>query len=143
MPSSTTHRLLSRSACSLALFSLLLGLTAFSLTAQAQDQSNDHIVSSQALQQQVQTASATRQQNIGTLTQFLSTPLANRAMQSKHIDAVKVRTAIPTLSDAELADLASRARDAQQQFAAGFLGVSMLLLIVLAIVVIVVVAAVH
>jgi hypothetical protein len=103
----------------------------------------DHLVTPDALQQQVQANAATRQQNIDTVTNFLSTPIAERAMKSNHYDPVKVRSAIPTLSDQELADLASRAQDAQQKFAGGFLGVGVLTLLIIIIVVIIVVAVVH
>lgn len=139
MISTSPIRLVTRGFLALMLLSML-ALVAGSLTSARAD---DHIVTSQAMQQQVQNTAATRQQNIDTLSQFLSTPVAERAMQSHHFDAVKVRSAIPTLSDAELANLATRANTAQQQFAGGFLGLGMLLVIVLAIVVIIVVVAVH
>lgn len=124
---------------SIAALAALLAVLLFAPAARAQD----HLVSPDALQQRVQTNAAARQQNIQAVTNFLSSPIAERAMRTNHYDPVKVRTAIPTLSDQELSDLASRARDAQQQFAAGFLGIGMLFLIILIIVVIIVVAAVH
>lgn len=117
----------------------LLSLLAFTPAARAQD----HLVTSQALQQQVQSTSAARQQNIDTLTKFLSTPLAESAMKAHHISSVQVRTAIPTLSNQELASLAARASHAQQQFAAGFIGTGMLLVIIIAIVVVIIVVAIH
>jgi len=151
MTFSITHKLPARGVFALALLSLLFGPAIFSPAARAQDQSQnqsqaqsqDHIVSSQTLQRQVETTSAKRQDNIDTLNRVLSTPIAERAMQSKHIDATKVRTAIPTLSDAELANLAARANDAQQKFAAGLIGTGLLVVILLAIIVIIVVAAIH
>ncbi|MGC2638941.1 MAG: PA2779 family protein [Acidobacteriaceae bacterium] len=139
MTSTSPIRLLARGLFALALLSILAFLAGTITSARA----DDHIVTSQAMQQQVQNTAATRQQNIDTLNRFLSTPIAERAMQSQHFDAVKVRSAIPALSDAELASLASRANDAQQQFAGGFLGLGMLLIIIIAIVVIIVVVAVH
>ena len=104
---------------------------------------DEHVVSPQALQQQIEATSAARQQNIETVKDFLSTPLAERAMKDAKVDPTQVRTAIPTLSDDELANLAARSRDAQDRFAAGGLGSGLLLLIILAVVVIIVVAAVH
>lgn len=95
------------------------------------------------LQQQVENASAARQQNIETLTKFVSTPEALKAMKDAKIDPVQVKTAIPTLSNAELADLSTRAQHAQQQFAAGGLGVLAIGLIIVAVVVIILVAAYH
>lgn len=82
-----------------------------------------HIASPGDLQQQMQAASTERRKNIETLTQFVSTSEATRAMQSAHVDPVQVKTAIPQLSDAELADLSARATHAQSQFSAGFLGI--------------------
>lgn len=119
---------------------ILLWAQAGNAAPQAIDQ--DHVVSSQALQQQVDASSAARQKNIETLTQFLSSPQADRAMRDAHIDAAKVRTAIPTLSDQELRDLSTRASNAQQEFAAGHIGPSLLTIIIVAIVVIIVVAIV-
>lgn len=103
----------------------------------------EHIVSSQSLQQQLQTSSATRQKNIETLTNFMSTPQAQKAMRDAKIDPVQVQKAIPTLSDHELANLSSRATDAQQKFAAGVLGTSTLTLIIVLIAIIVIVAIIH
>lgn len=103
----------------------------------------DHIVSSQALQQRLQSSSAARQQQIGTLTGFLSSPAADRAMRDAHINPEQVRTAIPTLSDEELASLAARATDAQQKFSAGMMNNDMLLIVILLVAIIIIVAVVH
>lgn len=120
----------------LSLFSFLPG---FSPAAHAQD----HLVSPHALQQQTQAATATRQQNVETLTRFLSTPLAARAMKTAKVNPTQVRNAIPTLSSHDLANLAQRAANAQQEFAAGRLTTGMLLVIIVAIVVVIVVIAIH
>jgi hypothetical protein len=109
----------------------------------AQPAAPEHLVSPQALQQQVQSASQTREQNIRTVTGFLNSPTADRAMRDAHLDPVQVRTAIPTLSDQELSNLASRAASAQQQFSAGSLSQSMLVLIIVLVAVIIIVAIVH
>lgn len=114
------------------------------LLAQAAIQDQEHLVSPQAMQQQLQASSATRQHQIESLTGFLSTPAAEHAMKDAKINPEQVRTAIPTLSDQELANLASRAADAQQKFAAGSFSNDQLLIIILIIaLVIVVIAAVH
>lgn len=102
-----------------------------------------HLVSPGELQQQMQAASTERQKHIDTLTQFVSSAEAERAMQSAHIDPVQVKKAIPQLSDAELTDLSARAAHAQSQFSAGFLGIGTFLLIIVLIVVIIVVVAVR
>lgn len=102
-----------------------------------------HIVSPTQLQQQVQTASAVRQKNIDTLTQFLSSPTAVKAMKSHQIDPAKVSSAIPTLSDSELADLSARAANAQQDFAAGRLDNNTLLIIILVLVAVILIAVIR
>ncbi len=102
-----------------------------------------HLVSPDQLQHQVQSASATHQANVDNLTRFLSTPTAEKAMRDAKIDPVQVRTAIPTLSDQELASLSQRATSAQQAFAAGTLSNNDLLIIILILVVIILVAVIR
>jgi hypothetical protein len=103
----------------------------------------EHIVSSQTLQQNLQASSVTRQTNIQTITKFMSTPTAEKAMRDAKIDPVQVQKAIPTLSDHELADLSARATDTQQKFSAGALSTNMLTLIIVLIAVIIIVAIIH
>ena len=109
----------------------------------AQAAPQDHLVTPQTLQQQVESATQTRQQNIRTVADFLSTPMADRALRDAHFDPVQVRTAIPTLTDQELQSLASRTADAQQRFAAGALSQGMLTLIIVLVAVIIIVAIIH
>lgn len=128
--------LLTRSTVAAA-FSVALASPAAVLAATT---TPDHVVTTQTLQQQVERTTAAREQNIKTVTEFLSTPFADKVMHDAKVDPVQVRTAIPTLSDAELSNLSSRATNAQQQFAAGYIGPSLLTLIILGIVVIIIVA---
>ncbi|HZZ40040.1 MAG TPA: hypothetical protein VFE06_12975 [Acidobacteriaceae bacterium] len=102
-----------------------------------------HLVSPDQLQQQVQDATATRQADIDNLTRFLSTPTAEKGMRDAKIDPVQVRTAIPTLSDQELANLSQRATSAQQAFTAGTLSNNDLLIIILILVVVILVAVIR
>ena len=115
----------------------------FAQTAANQTADQDHIVSSDALQQQVENSTADRQNHIDTINRLLSTPQAEQVMHDHHFDAQQVRSAVPTLSDRELADLSARASKAQHDFDAGVLGVGLLSLIIILIIVIIVVAAVH
>ncbi|HTM17012.1 MAG TPA: PA2779 family protein [Terracidiphilus sp.] len=103
----------------------------------------DHVVSSQAMQKQMADSAAARQKNIETVTSFLSTSVADRAMRDAHYNPQQVKNAIPSLSDQELASLAARSSDAQQKFAAGALTKPELALIVIALVVLIVVIIVH
>lgn len=130
----------------LSLAALLSLLAIPTLRAQQPARSADldaHVVSPLQLQQQVQTASAERQKNIETLTQFLSSPTAVHAMKSHQIDPAKVTGAIPNLSDAELAELSARATHAQQAFAAGTLDNNTLLIIILILVAVILIAVLH
>jgi hypothetical protein len=106
-------------------------------------QTSNHIVSSEALQQQVQSQSNTRQQNIQTVQQFFATPLAHRAMQMEKVSPEQIQKAIPTLSSSELANLSARASHAQQQFAAGALTTSQMLLLIIVLLIVVILVAVH
>jgi len=103
----------------------------------------EHLVTTQAMQKQMADSAAARQKNIEAVTNFLSSPVADRAMRDAHYSPEQVKSAIPSLSDQELASLAVRSNDAQQKFAAGALTRPELGLIVIALVVLIVVIIVH
>jgi len=92
-----------------------------------------HVVSPADLQKEALTATQARQQNLQKVKQFFSSEKAEKALKSAHMDAEQVKTAVSTLSDAELARLASRAEKAQADFAAGTLSHRDLILIIVAI----------
>jgi len=106
----------------LAVFALPCGLLA-----------DSHVVNPADLQKEMVTASQARQHNLETVKQFLSTPTAEKAMRSAKVDSQQVRTAVSTLNDQELAQIAARAGKAQADFAAGSLSDRDLILIILAI----------
>ena len=118
---------------------LLVCALAFPPDIFSQAAQQDHIVSSQAMQQRLETSAAARQRDIETLNIFLSSPITEQAMQDVHVNPVQIRTAIPTLTDQELSSLASRAADAQMKFAAGSFGNRELLIIAVAILVLILV----
>ena len=97
----------------------------------------NHVVSPSELQKEVVAASQTRQHNIETLQQFLSTPAAEKAIKSAKMDPRQVKTAVSALDDQDLAQLAARANKAQNDFAAGSLSDRDLIWIIVAIAVIV------
>lgn len=119
---------------------LLLTLPAGSY---GQAPASGHVVSAKIMQKRMADSALKRQKNIETLTKFFSTPVAERAIRDAQYNPDQVRRAIPTLTDAELADLAARSTEAQQQFAAGHLTPTELALVVVALVVVVVVIIVH
>jgi hypothetical protein len=102
-----------------------------------------HVVSPAELQRAAMAASQARQRNVEQVRQFLSSEQAQNAMRSAHMDPAKVKTAVASLSDAELAQLAARSQKAQTDFAAGtidnrdllllILGVAALILIIVAV----------
>jgi hypothetical protein len=102
-----------------------------------------HVVSPAELQKQVVTSTQVREQNLQTVEHFLSTPTAEKAMKSAQINPQQVRTAVSTLNEQELAQLAARADKAQADFAAGnlterdliwiILGIAVLVLIIVAV----------
>src|SRR5437763_8780465 len=65
------------------------------------------------------TSTQARQHNWETVRQFLSSQRAENALKSAHMNSGQVQTAVSTLSDQELAQLASRADKAQADFAGG------------------------
>lgn len=126
-------------AAMLLAFAMPKGATAQAAT----DASQDHIVSAQALQQHVVSNSAERQQNIDTLQQMLKLPEAQKAMHDAKVSPEQVEQAIPTLSNQELSDLAARTRNAQQQFAAGYIGPKLFVILILVVVLIIILIVVH
>jgi hypothetical protein len=98
-----------------------------------------HVVSPADLDKALLATSQTRQHELDTVQQFLSTPRAQKAMKSAQIDPRQVQVAISTLDDQELARIASRANKAQTDFAAGAIGERDLIWIILAIAVLILV----
>jgi len=96
-----------------------------------------HVVSPADLQREAVAASQVRQHNLDSVQRLLSTPAAEKALKSAKMDTQQVKTAVSTLSDQELAQLAARADKAQADFAAGDLSERDLILIILGIAVLV------
>jgi hypothetical protein len=96
-----------------------------------------HVVSPADLQKEAVASSQVRQHNLDSVQHLLSTPAAEKAMKSAKMDPQQVQTAVSTLNDQELAQLAARADKAQADFAAGSIGERDLILIILAIAVII------
>ena len=103
----------------------------------AQLYAQTHVVSSADLHKEVVAASDARQQHVDQVMKFLSSEQAKKALSAAGVESSKVTSAIPTLSDQELADLSARASKAQADFAAGTLSDHDLTLIILAIAILV------
>jgi len=92
-----------------------------------------HVVTPADLQKESVAASQVRLRNLETVQQFLSSERAKTAMKSAHMDPEQVKTAVSSLSDQELAQLAARSQKAQADFAAGKLSDRDLIIILIAI----------
>jgi hypothetical protein len=96
-----------------------------------------HVVSPADLQKESIAASQARQHNLDSIQHLLSTPAAEKALKSAKMNTQQVKTAVATLNDQELAQLASRADKAQADFYAGNLSERDLILIILGIAILV------
>jgi hypothetical protein len=92
-----------------------------------------HVVSLAELQSAAVASTQVREKNIASVRQFISSPQAEKALKSAHLDATQVKDSVSRLSDAELSQLAARAGKAQADFAAGKLSDRDLIIILVAI----------
>ena len=122
-----------RQSLRVAVATLLVALFIVPTDALAQS----HVVSPADLQREAVAASQVRQHNLDSVQRLLSTPAAAKALKSAKMDTQQVKTAVSTLNDQELAQLAARADKAQADFAAGNLSERDLILIILGIAVLV------
>ena len=122
-----------RQSLRVAVATLLVALFIVPTDALAQS----HVVSPADLQKEAIAASQVRQHNLDSVQRLLSTPAAEKALKSAKMDTQQVKTAVSTLSDQELAQLAAKADKAQADFAAGDLSERDLILIILGIAVLV------
>ena len=110
------------------------------LPARAQEEAKQHVVTSEELHQQAARPAESRQTNEDAIRHLLSSDAGQKALKSANVDYQRVDKAIGQLSDEELAKLADRSRQAESDFAAGFISAKTLAYIILATVVIVVIA---
>lgn len=96
----------------------LLAAVAASL-APAVASADDHLVSPRAAQQRLAQARSQRQLDLLVAERVLTSAPAARAAEELGVSLARVRSAVPTLSDQELRDLARRAAPAGADPAAG------------------------
>lgn len=96
----------------------VLSMAVIALVA-GQALAQDHLVSREAARERVLDAAPERARSLATLDAVLQTPEARQAAASLGADTAQLRAALPTLSDAEIADLASRAEALQADPVAG------------------------
>jgi hypothetical protein len=81
----------------------------------------EHVVSPEAIQQQLVRSAAERSQNVEALNQFFGSASARKTLKNAGMSSDEVKNAVAQLSDQELARIAGKANRAQQDFAAGAL----------------------
>ncbi|HWW17981.1 MAG TPA: PA2779 family protein [Candidatus Saccharimonadales bacterium] len=116
---------------------LCVGSAASPSCAQAQEK--QHVVTLEELNKQAAQPAENRQANEGAIRHLLSSDEGQKALKSANVDFQRVDKAIGHLSDEEVAKLADRSRQAESDFAAGFISPKTLAYIILATVVIVVI----
>lgn len=82
-------------------------------------QTQTHVASPADIHKELVNSSRERQKNLEKVKQLFSSDAAQKALKSSRVDPAQVTEAVSTLSDAEIARLASRADRLQQDFAAG------------------------
>ncbi len=105
--------------------------TIFAVPQSLMAQATAHVVSPSEMQQEMLASAQARQRNLETVRNFFSSAQAVKAMKTAHVNPEQIKTSVASLSDAELANLASRAEKAQANFAAGSLDTRDLVLIIL------------
>ena len=106
---------------------LLLTLCATSILAQT------HVVSQADIHKELVSAAQTRRENLQKVKGLFSSDETRKAMEAAQLIPERVDTAVSTLSDEELARLASRADNLDKDFAAGRLSDRDLLIIIVGI----------
>ena len=81
----------------------------------------DHVVSTSDLQQEILKVSESRQANLAKVQEFFSSQSAQKALRNSKIDVSKIKSAIPLLTDEELARLAAQTDKIQKDIAGGSL----------------------
>lgn len=118
-----------------ALAALALALLAIATPAAA-----DHVVPPQTIEARLLEARAQREGHLASVDRALGTPLAAAAAAQVGADLSSLRSQLPSLSDAELADLAARAQALQGDPVAGLdsdLRMLLMIFLILAIVILV------
>jgi hypothetical protein len=119
---------------------LALGALVVLTSLPGKAQQRQHVVSLGELRQDSARPAQLRQSDEQAIHDLLSSAPGQKALESAGVDYQKVDKAVGQLSDEEAAKLAARARQAQQDFAAGRISDRDLLWIILIIVAVLIIA---
>ncbi len=128
-----------------SLLSALLILATISFYSPQKLAAEDHIVSSQELQNTIESAAQTRQEQIDQIREFFSSDAGAQVLKQAGVTSGKVEKVLPKLSDEEVSQLASKTQAVQANFAAGYHmsdPVTLLLIIFLVVAIVVLIVAV-
>jgi hypothetical protein len=107
-------------------------------------QDKQHVVSLDELNKDAARPSETRQADEAAVKHLFSSETAQKALKSAKVDYAKVDKAVGELSDEDVAKLAERSRQAENNFAAGSLSDrDLLVIVIIAVLLIALVAAFH
>jgi hypothetical protein len=121
---------------------MLLVFAAGAVRSQAQARDSRHVVSLDDLSKDAAQPSQNRAADEASVRQLFSSGQAQKALKSAKIDYQRVDGAISQLSDEDLAQVASRARQAQTDFAAGHISGQGWIIILVCIAVLIIVLAI-
>jgi hypothetical protein len=127
-----------RGSSGLFVLALSVAMVGAPIRLQAQNTPR-HVVSPEELTRDAAGPVETRQTNEAAVRHLLSSDAGQNAMKSAHVDYQRIDKAIGKLNDEELAKLADRSRQAESDFAAGFISPKHLAELILVIVVVVVI----
>jgi len=135
----------SRKWCGRALAVILL--PCFAVTASRTQAQEQHVVSTQELSKDASQPAQTRDANEAALRQLFSSAQAQQALESANINYRQVDKAIGQVSDEDLAKLAARSREVQNNFAGGRAGSlsdrDLLIIVIIALLLILLIAILH
>ena len=122
-----------------SILTAIAGLAAAGAPTSAQTQERQHVVTLDELHKQAARPAESRQENEAAIRHLLSSDIGQKALKSANVEYQRFDKAIGQLNDQELARLAARSRQAENDFAAGLISAKTLAYIILATVVIVVI----
>jgi len=129
-----------------ALVPMALLLAALVTPAQAQTRATQpqaqHVISPDELNQDAARPAQSRQADEESIREMLNTPEGQEALRRAKVDYQRVDKAMAQMSDADMAKLGERSRQAQADFAGGAIGSTLLIVVILIIVLAIVLAVV-
>jgi hypothetical protein len=116
------------------------GVLALALGMPVMMPAQDQVVSPSELRKDVREASKARQEHASRLRKFLGSDVARNAVGAAKLDSARIDKAISAMSDEELARLASKSQQIEEDFAAGRLTNTQITYIILGAILIIVIA---